>query len=534
MPELLVINGIRSGTLLTLREMPAAVGRVPECTVHLGDPWVSSRHARFERRGDRYWIVDLQSSNGTFVEGARVHEAPLEPGARIRFGRTETEFRDVPVAAAPPVDVLRQQGTFIRSLSDLQAEVAAAKASYLGKKTLGAASGAAVKADPALLARRQVAVLNEIGKSLIEAANLDSSLSAILSTTAEAVRAERSCLLLMDESGRLTPKAYAPAGVPPRLSGTVVSAAIQTALDKKAGILILDAQADERFAQSRSILSEGIRSCMCVPVWGDNRILGMLVLDRSFADPFTPEDLELVTVVGYQAALAIERARFLARAQEGEAQRKKLLRHFSPDVANMVLHQEQLDRDPLEVSLRDEVTVLFSDVQGFTGLTERLPPLELGALLKDYFREMTEAIFEQGGTLDKFIGDGLMAVFGAPVAQAEGPEKALRCALRMLERLEVLNRRLGDDRKIAIRIGVNTGRVIAGNFGSPERLEFTVLGDTVNTASRLESIASAGAIYVGRSTYERTRGLFVFRDLGPQALKGKKTQVDVFELVRAT
>jgi adenylate cyclase len=309
----------------------------------------------------------------------------------------------------------------------------------------------------------------------------------------------------------------------------VVGAAAQS----RAGLLTLDAQQDLRFAASQSVIAQGIRSCLCVPIWADNRILGMLVLDRGFVDPFTADDLELVTVVGYQAALAIERARFLERATAVEEQRRKLLRHFSPDVAGMILSQEQLDKDPLDATVREDVTVLFSDVQGFAGLTERLPALELAVLLRDYFRAMTESIFEVNGTLDKFIGDGLMAVFGAPVPQPDGAERAVRCAWRMLGRLEEMNRNVPPDRRLAVRIGINTGRVIAGNFGSPARLEFTVLGDTVNVASRLESMAEPGAIYVGRGTYERAKHAFSFKELGTRAIRGKTLGVDVFQVTGA-
>jgi adenylate cyclase len=529
MGELFVVNGVRAGTLFPLNNLPVVVGRVPECAIHLADPWVSSNHARIEMRGKDLWLVDLQSTNGTFLGEGRIRELKINPGTRVRFGQTEVEFREKVAPPPETKDVLRQPGTVIRSLDELMAEAIGLKNQAGGsRRTLG---GAMAKPDPVQLAKRQVAVLHELGRALIEAADLSRSLAAILTTAQEAVNAERSCLLLMDEAGGLQPMAYAPSGTPPRLSNTVVNAAIKTAVAERAGILILDAQSDERFSAARSIMAEGIRSCMCVPIWGDNRILGMMVMDRGFAVPFTPDDLELVTVVGYQAALAIDRMRFLEQARQSEEARKKLLRHFSPDVANMILSKEQLQQDPLEVRLEDEVTVLFSDVKGFTGMTERLPPLELGALLKDYFREMTDALFAQGGTLDKFIGDGLMAVFGAPVAQPDGALRAVTCAWDMLQRLKVLNERFPEDRRITIRIGVNTGHVLAGNFGSPERLEFTVLGDTVNTASRLESIAEAGSVFVGKLTAERCAGSFAFTALGQKMVKGKSKPVEVFQLM---
>jgi adenylate cyclase len=267
-----------------------------------------------------------------------------------------------------------------------------------------------------------------------------------------------------------------------------------------------------------------------VPVWADNRILGMFVLDRGFVDPFTADDLELTTVVGYQTALAIERARFLARTLGVEDHRKRLLRHFSPEMAAQVVLQEQSDTDPLEAQVRDDVTVLFADVQGFAGMTERLPPMELAALLRDYFRSMTAAIFEERGTLDKFIGDGVMAVFGAPLPQSDGAIRALRCAWRMLARVEETNRTLPAARRFSIRIGVNTGRVIAGSLGSPDRAEFTVLGDAVSIAARLESMAAPGTIYVGRETAEQASGAFTFQDLGRRVLRGRSAPVEVLQV----
>lgn len=527
MAELFIINGVRGGTAVTLPSSGGVVGRMPDCHIQIADPWISSYHARFEHRDGKLWLIDLQSSNGTFVNGEKVsREAVVVPGARLKFGRTEVDVRAE--SAGPPSGeepLTERHRTILRSVDELRSEV---EASISAVRRPG---GTTTTESPLVHARRQIAVLNSIGKGLIEATGLAPALETILSTTAKAIRAERSSLLLIDAAGKLGVASNFPPDSPPRLSGTVVDEAMQTALEKRAGILILDAQSDQRFAQAKSIYAEGIRSCMCVPIWGDNRVLGMMVFDRGFAEPFTAEDLELTTVVGYQAALAIERTRFLERAREGDEQRKRLLRHFSPDVARMILTAGG-EADPFQVSLRDDVTVLFADIKGFTGLTEQLPPLELAALLREYFGEMTQAIFENGGTLDKFIGDGLMAIFGAPMALENAAERAVQAGLGMLTRLDALNQRLAPDRRIAIRIGINTGKVIAGNVGSPERLDFTVLGDTVNTAARLESMARPGTAVVGPATWERTRRRFEYQSLGQRQLKGKSQPLEVYELVR--
>jgi adenylate cyclase len=259
-------------------------------------------------------------------------------------------------------------------------------------------------------------------------------------------------------------------------------------------------------------------------------MLGMLVLDRGVVDPFREDDLELVTVVAYQAALAIERARLIEKARTMESQRRRLLRHFSPDVATLILSHAEMEQDPLAATVCDDVTMLFSDVKGFTGLTERLPPLELAELLREYLSQMTKAIFEEGGTLDKFMGDGVMAIFGVPVPHPDGALRAVRCAERMHRRLASLNLRLPEDRRLTIRIGINTGRVVAGSFGTAERLEYTVLGDAVNVASRLEGIADPGGVFVGAKTWELARAHFRFRDVGERAVKGRTEKVRVWAL----
>ncbi len=508
MAELLVVTGVSAGTVFFLTNEETVIGRGETCDAVILDPWISGRHARFERRGDQLWLVDLDSRNGTFLDGRRIHEGELKEGAQVAFGRT--------VATVRALDRGAHSGTTDPAL----------KVRYLSEvEKMVSDGGAPQSTDPA---RRQLAALQAIGRALADAAGLEESLAKILTTVAEAVRAEQSSLLLLDEKGTLVPRVHVPRDSPPRISASVIGAAAR----RRAGLLVTDAQHDDRFTGAQSVFFQGIRSCLCVPIWAENRMLGMLVLDRGVVDPFSEDDLELVTVVAYQAALAIERARLVERARTMDAQRRKLLRHFSPDVANLILSQTELDQDPLAVTVREEATMLFSDVRGFTGITERLPPLELAQLLREYFSEMTKAIFEERGTLDKFMGDGLMAIFGVPVPQPDDALRAVRCATRMLDRLQSLNGRLPEHRRLAIRIGINTGRVVAGNFGTTERLEYTVLGDAVNVAARLESIAEPGTIYVGTNTYERTRGHFAFRTIGARTVKGRTEPIMVYALER--
>ncbi|MGH2521335.1 MAG: adenylate/guanylate cyclase domain-containing protein, partial [Anaerolineales bacterium] len=186
---------------------------------------------------------------------------------------------------------------------------------------------------------------------------------------------------------------------------------------------------------------------------------------------------------------------------------------------------------------RKQVTVLFADISGFTALSEQLDPEEVTALTNEALKELAEAVYQYEGYIDKFIGDAIMAVFGAPVVHEDDPERALRAALAMRDRLEHFNERwvdrLGAIGPLSLHIGVNTGPVIAGNVGSDLRLSYTVMGDTVNTASRLEAAAHPGQVLVSRDTYRLTQEAFTFLALDPITVKGKREPLTVFELQRA-
>jgi class 3 adenylate cyclase len=180
-----------------------------------------------------------------------------------------------------------------------------------------------------------------------------------------------------------------------------------------------------------------------------------------------------------------------------------------------------------------EVVILFSDIRGFTSLSERLSPPEVVAMLNDYYTRMIDVLFDHDGTLDKTIGDAIMAVFGAPVADPDAVPKALRTALGMMRALEAFNR----DRKAAgaepiqIGIGVNVGGVVAGNLGSIKQLSYTVIGDEVNLASRMCSNAKAGQILVTEAVYRRAKWAFEFNALEPIRVKNVSHPVQVYEVL---
>ncbi|MCK4890813.1 MAG: adenylate/guanylate cyclase domain-containing protein, partial [Candidatus Aminicenantes bacterium] len=179
-----------------------------------------------------------------------------------------------------------------------------------------------------------------------------------------------------------------------------------------------------------------------------------------------------------------------------------------------------------------EASVLFMDIVGFTTRVENMGPMEIGVFLNNFFTEMTDIIFENNGTLDKYIGDAIMAVFGVPFEQKNHTELSINTALEMLKRLKKMNRSTPEKEKIEIRIGINSGKLISGDFGSPSRYDYTVIGNTVNIASRLESgVAKPGEIIVSETTMKQTRKKFNFKQLGEISLHGISKPVKAYSVL---
>jgi adenylate cyclase len=289
---------------------------------------------------------------------------------------------------------------------------------------------------------------------------------------------------------------------------------------------------DSRLDHARSIQIQQIRSAMCVPLWRKDQIIGVIQLESArLENQFTQKDLELLTAIGTQMAMVIEQASLNEKIREEERMRSRLERFHSPQVIEMILKSGQETKDYFMEPIYLTATILFMDINGFTRLAEQMPPREVNMILNQHFAKMTEIIFDHDGTLDKFTGDGLMAVFGAPMEKKDDAERAIRAAKAMVEGTKDMMKSAKEDRRFTIRIGINTGRVVAGNIGSPKRLDYTVIGDAVNTASRLESIASPNQILIGEETHRLVKDKFQIRVVGSKKVKGKKAEIMVYEVL---
>jgi adenylate cyclase len=297
-------------------------------------------------------------------------------------------------------------------------------------------------------------------------------------------------------------------------------------------LLTSDAMADNQLSRSKTVVGRSIRSALCVPLRVQDEILGMIHLSSSLATgAYSEVDLELLTAVAQPAALAVAHAQLLTQVQSDARMRSSLSRFLSPALVEKVVKQgmELLPEGELVMA-----TVLFSDIRGFTKLSKGMPPQDVVGLLNEYFEQMVEVVFTYGGTLDKFMGDGLMAVWGTPVQSTTDAFFAAKAADKMRYVLEhVVNKDRQDrgEAPLSAGFGIATGKVVAGGIGGARRQDFTVIGDPVNLASRLCSQAVAGQILVCEQTKEACRqdGL-EFKELPAVAIKGIEHLVKVFDM----
>jgi adenylate cyclase len=247
-------------------------------------------------------------------------------------------------------------------------------------------------------------------------------------------------------------------------------------------------------------------------------------------DPYTSDDEELLTTLSSQGAVTIENAHLIQQMKREEIVRANLARYLSPQIVEQIITKD------VEVNLggsRKTVTVLFSDIREFTSLTETRPPKELVVILNEYFTEMAKIIFDNQGSLDKYIGDAIVAVFGSLIPLENAAQNAVCAAIDMMRKMPELNSKWSEQFEgftMDIGIGINTGEVFLGNIGSPERMEFTVIGDTINVASRFSDLAEPGQILTTGETVVELGDRFKCMSLPPSRVKGKSSELEVFEI----
>ena len=509
MPRLLIEDAHGRSSIFELDVNELTVGRAADAGLVLEDGRASRRHACITRDAGVFAIRDLNSGNGLYVNGQRVSEKVLAHGDVIQVGHSRLVFDHS--AGSSAVKFAEQDADQVAILVRRIEDAASPATTPPGSPDMSAAEK---ELEGLRRKARILTLMYELGKNLKGAISLEEVYRQVCDLLLEVCAADRVLILEIDETGVGLKVAYEGKGNIGSISRTVSRTVTSKVITERVTLLSTNASVDPALAQGQSIVLQQIHSVICAPLIVREQVQGLMYLDQDKVAAFSTVDLDVVNAVAAQAAIALENVHALKR-QAREVEVRTAYSRFLP--AHVV---EDLLKNPEKLRLGGAsqiATVLFADVRGFTRMSAAMDPEEIVGVLNDYFGEMTEIIFEHGGTLDKYIGDGLMALFGAPYTGPDDAINAVRTAVAMQKRMETLKGQFGSGKTggtaLGIGIGVNTGLVTVGYVGSMRRFDYTAIGDTVNMASRLESNAPAGEIYIANKTFSELRGLFPCVDL---------------------
>ena len=507
-------------------EGSTSIGRTSQNDVFVLHKSLSRRHAEIQASGDGWLVVDLGSKNGTFVDGVRVSRRELGAAHYIKCGDVVFSFvaegrpTTVPPGSASPTMVCDvRQDPARRSLEQLLERGDAVKA--------GATALHLRAQNVDDRARDKLQILLKVSELLSTPSSIDELLARILELAFQIMDVDRGAVLMPDGDGVMRARVHksrtGPAGESD-FSRQIVGYVMR----EQVAALFANTRADPRLAEAGSILQQSICASMCAPLRPrDGSPIGALYVDNvTRAHGFNQEDLEFLTAFANQAAVAVDNALLASRLAEAAVAKSNLLRFFPPTTIDAMIESGAV----LE-SIETEATVLFCDISGYTALSATLPPREIISLLNAYFPVMSDIVFRHEGTLEKYIGDALLAVWGAPSRTEHDALRAVSAACDMQSAMAMLNDRLRAERAargldagppLSIHIGINSGPVAAGNIGSEHFLQYATIGDATNTASRICGVAEADEIVVDDGTFRRLPpGHFRVESLAPTHVKGK-------------
>jgi adenylate cyclase len=541
------------------------LGRHPNNAIQLLDTVVSKEHCVLEMQGKAMVLRDLGSMNGTYINGERMSGSQfLRHGDEIRMGNTVLRYDDgstpfhfplppqCPGISVHMVQPTRpsspnSQGWVVKKRTAQSMQVP--EFDHLvnvddSARSIGSQVSAQAQAkeflsfddasrDPAQLRLdyERLRITWELLREIGQERDVDTLLSKILDALFRFVAADRGVIILKEPDGTLKPRAHRRRdgqNVAINLSSTILAHVVK----ERAGVVTHDAGSDFGRGGGQSMFLNRISSAIVVPLLHEKEVIGALWLDSERLASFKPKDLELLTAVGNQVAMLISNTLLADKVQQEIMTRDRFSRLLSPNVAEQVI-SGKLDIKKGGTSV-PVATVFNSDLRGFTRMSEATTAEAMVELLNEYFELMVECIFKFEGTLDKFMGDGIMAFWGAPASHTDDTIRCVLCALEQMEVLESLNvhRASLGEVPLAMGIGIHTGGLTAGYVGSSKSLSYTVIGDTVNTSARLCGIAAGGQIIVSEATAQALGGRFRLEPLPDAALKGKEKPLKIFAVRR--
>ncbi len=510
--------------LIPIGEKPLIIGRSPECDIVLPHLSVSRKHAYIKKDGSKLYIRDLGSTNGVIVNGEKLHKqtTTIEDGDHIKIGIFEIEVEGYPTKTEIKLDFI-ENATVIKPIQSFVEQLDQQRVQQEAK-----------------ISTNWLLAINDLAKYLLKAEKVSDICMQSLKTAKKVLNFERGFVLLQDQE---TSRLKCIAAIinnkemlyPPKKDIPISYSILQQVMQKKVALLTADAQKDHRFQVKESIMIHSIRSALCVPLYSDINIIGVIQVDSTFKNRiFTEEDLEFLTSIANYMAIAIEKLQVSSQLETEKMLINSLRRYHSPQILDTILKTLDKTSKNFQTLSTYHVTVMFADLVGFTPLTESLPPYEIASLLQIFFDCSVDIIFAHGGTLDKFIGDCCMAFFGAPIKHKDHAVRAIRAAIDIQKKISLINETLKKENSppLKVRIALNSGTALVGDIGSKERVDYSVIGNTVNIAARIESSAAKpDSICIGESTAQLIpHDLFKPHSLGRFTFKGISEPLEVFEI----
>jgi adenylate cyclase len=373
-------------------------------------------------------------------------------------------------------------------------------------------------------------LLYELARDLSSSLELDVVLGKVMDRVITLMSASRGFIVLVDPvTNTMSVKMSSGEADPEKIglflgSRTVIEQVVRTGQ----AVVATDASLDDRFKGQQSVILQNLRSIIAVPLVTKGKVIGAVYVDNPFqAAIFEEKDKEFLQAISDLAAIAIDNAR---QYEHSEYLRRLFELHVNKQVTDYVLARSDR-RSPFLLGERREVTMLNSDIAGFSTLSQSMDAKELVHFLNDYFSRMIEVVLAHGGNIDKFQGDGMLVVFGAPNPMKDHAAQALKAARGMIGEVDRLNRELVDSGKpgIAVGIGLDSGEVVAGHVGSHLRMEFTLIGVPVNNSAYLSKVRPA-RVLMSETTRAMVPDGFEVADYEPLLLKGANEPQAIYQL----
>ncbi|GAB4578858.1 MAG: adenylate/guanylate cyclase domain-containing protein [Anaerolineales bacterium] len=467
------------------------VGRSSKNDIVINDVSASRHHAEFiyEPISQTVMLQDLRSTNGTYINRNRLS------------GSTRLNINDVV-----------RIGTILLTLSYLGPTGENLDSGSLGTRPL----------TRDLLVEsfdQHAALMYEVASQLNTVLDIEMALSKLTQLVQQFLGTDKCEVILANQFHKLHEFEFP------------VSIA-KAAIEQKTTISIpnLLQYHDQRIRESAMLRQ--IRSALCVPVLANEKIIALFYMYKTNPQtrPFEQQDVKLAVAISHLASLTIQRVMLVERVREEQKTRSLFQRFLSASEVEYLL-QDYLQTGQLPGLKVQKVTVLFTDIADSTRLAEALGVEKFGELLTNYYKDITEIVFEHGGLINKYLGDGVMAVFGMTNHEKHPETQAVRAGLAIRKKIAL---RSQEGWPYNVGIGINTGTTMAGYIGTQEHVELTVIGDSVNIAARLETLARPDKLLIGPATRAGLSGEFETVRIGETSIRGRSEPIQVYQVLTET